>query len=90
MSRAGKVSLRELMGKSGGKASLDHLPELLGDGMPKLPRNLVGKNRLLNALRNRFGGSYRNLPGVSDMIKQFDDDIKFEHKIKSMRKVKVR
>lgn len=78
------------MGKSGGKARLEDLPELLGDGMPKLPRNLVGKNRLLNALRNRFGSSYRNLPGVGDILKEFDSEVSFEHKVKSMKSVKVK
>ena len=87
----GKVSLREVMGKSGGKKiSLDSLPELLGDGTPELPKNMTGKLRLLNALKKRFGHSYRNLPGIKDLISEFDGSMKFEDKINQMKKIKVK
>ena len=91
MSRAGKVSLRELMGKEGGgKISLDKLPDLLGAAMPDMPRNLAGKNRLLNALKRMFCSSYRNLPGIKDLIKDFDGDVAFEEKVNQMKRIKVK
>jgi len=78
-----KVSLNELMG-SGGKAaesgtlSLDDLGKLLGERMPKLEYSPVGRMRLMTALRNRFGDSYRQLPGIDSILKEFDDQAKFE------------
>lgn len=90
MSRAGKVSLRELMGKNGGKATLKDLPELLGERMPDLPRNNVGKHRLLTALKGRFGNGYRILPGVSDILKEFDEDVRFEGQVQKLKRLRVK
>lgn len=85
-----KVSLSELMGSAGKKAeqrklSLDDLPELLGERMPKLEFNPLGRLRLNQALRGRFGDGYANLPGISDIIKEFDAEAKFEIKRAEMR-----
>lgn len=87
----GKVSLSELMGSRGaqGGLSLADLPKLLGDGMPDLPRNEIGRFRLIKALQQRFGQSYRQLPGVKNIIKDFDDDVAFEGKVQAMKSVKL-
>lgn len=88
-----KATLGEIMG---GKAeeikskglSLNDLPEILGEAMPDLPKNSVGRFRLVRALRNRFGANYRSLPGVSNVLKEFDDnlaDAKVIEKIKGIR-----
>lgn len=80
---AKKASLQELMGKhAGGKASaskglsLGDLPMILGDALPELPKNSVGRFRLVRALQQRFGKNFRSLPGVENLVKEFDQDIK--------------
>jgi hypothetical protein len=88
-----KVTLNEIMGSSGqkGKAknlSLDDLGELLGERMPKLEFSPVGRLRLTTALRNRFGDSYRNLPGIEDVLKEFDDHARFNVKLMEMKQIK--
>lgn len=89
----GKVSLSEIMGKSGadarGQLSLKDLPALLGDGMPELPRDAVGRHRLIRALQQRFGANFRALPGVSDLVKQFDSEVDFEGQVKRLNSIKL-
>jgi hypothetical protein len=88
----GRASLSELIGKAGGKSgklSLEQLPEILGDAMPELPKNAIGKHRLVTALRNRFGHDFRNLPGVSGLISEFDESIALEHRHAQIRAIKL-
>jgi len=82
------ASLGELLGKSAEKKdlNLEDLPEILGEKMPELPKNRIGKFRLINALQMRFGNGYRNIPMVSKIIKQFDDEINFENTIRRNKK----
>lgn len=87
-----KASLNELMGKSGQdtksrKLGLADLPSLLGDAMPVIDKTPVGRLRLTMALRNRFGDQYRNIPGVSDILKEFDDEAKFNVKLQEMKMI---
>ena len=87
-----KVTLNELMGAGGSKAKgrelgLDDLSELLGERMPKLEYTPVGRMRLTTALRNRFGDSYRQLPGIDSILAEFDDHAKFnvsKHKMRML------
>ena len=75
MTRVKKVSLAERMGKKAmtlNSLSLDDLPELLGDGMPHLQFTQAGRLRLLDALRQRFGDGFMNLPHVQGLVHQFD------------------
>lgn len=60
----------------GRKMSLEDLPKVLGEQMPKLEFNPVGRLRLQNALKQRYGANYRNLPGVSDILNHFDSEAK--------------
>lgn len=87
-----KLSLAELMGTTaadaGGKLSLKQLPEILGDAMPDLPRNAVGRHRLIRSLQNRFGSNFRSLPGLKDLIKEFDDEAAFEVKLARMKAIR--
>lgn len=90
-----KATLGELMGKSGAKhgkknLSMDHLPDLLGEAMPEMPINSVGRFRLINALRNRFGNGWRNIPGVRDIIKDFDSKVELEERIHKIKQVKLK
>lgn len=90
-----KLTLNEIMGGSGDKAKkkklgLNDLEELLGERMPKLEYTPVGRLRLTTALRNRFGDSYRNLPGIDDIMKEFDTESAFNVKLAEMRQIRVR
>lgn len=92
-----RASLGEIMGRSGAQASeqgsklkLSALAEILGDAAPELPRNSVGRFRLIRALRNRYGNSWRTLPGVTDLVKEFDGEVAFEKKIAQIKAVKVK
>lgn len=85
-----KASLNELMGKAGeGKLSLDKLGDLLGERLPKLEFSPRGRMRLTEALRQRFGDSYRNLPGISDILKEFDEEAKFAIKLNEMKMIRT-
>jgi hypothetical protein len=75
---------------SNGKLSLSQLPEILGDGMPELPRTAVGRHRLIRALQQRFGNNYRSLPGVKDLVAEFDADIDLEIKIQRIGAIKAK
>jgi hypothetical protein len=89
-----KVSINELMGKagagakSGKKLSLEDLSALLGERMPKLEFSPVGRLRVTTALRNRFGDNYRNLPGIDDIMKEFDREAEFNVKLAEMRQIR--
>lgn len=90
-----KVSLNELMGGSGStaknkKLGLDDIYELLGEKTPKIEFHPVGRLRLVSALRNRFGDGYANLPGVSDILKEFDSEAKFNIKLQEMKMIKAK
>lgn len=72
-------------GDKGGKLSLDDLPDLLGEGMPELKFHALGRVRLINALRNRFGDGYRSVPGISALLGEFDKESQIElthHKLR--------
>lgn len=85
-----KVSLNELMGGKGReskkrKLTLDDLEDLLGERLPKMEYSPRGRYRLLTALRNRFGDSFRNLPGIDDILKEFDTEAEFAVKLQEMK-----
>lgn len=90
-----KTSLNELMGKRGGdaadsrKLSLDDLGDILGERMPKLQYTPVGRMRLTAALRMRFGDNYTHLPGISDILNEFDKEAKFNVKLQEMKMIKA-
>lgn len=88
-----KASLNEIMGKKGNdveskKLGLDDLPHLLGDALPELPKTPVGRLRLISAMRNRFGDNWRNIPGVKDIIKEFDTEAEFNVKLQKMKMIR--
>lgn len=86
-----RTSLAEAMGTTASQGlSLDRLPEILGEAMPDLPRNGVGRHRLIRSLRNRFGSNFRSLPGVTDLVKEFDGEIQYEAKLNKLRQIKAK
>lgn len=74
------ATLGELLGKNkGSNLSLDDLPDLLGEKMPDLPMNKVGRMRLIKALQQRMGVNYLNIKGVKGIIEDFDKNMKMEN-----------
>lgn len=76
------------MGKKGEKAhesglDFEDLPELLGEKMPKLEFHTLGRVRLVQALSDRFGANFRNVPGIQGLLSKFDHEAKItlEHHI---------
>lgn len=89
-----KASLAELMGSKAANSSeglsLRQLPDILGDAMPELPRNPVGRHRLIRALQQRFGANFRSLPGIKNLVAEFDNEISFEDKVAQMKALRMR
>lgn len=84
-----KLSLAELMGKGAENGlSLSRLHEVLGEGTPELPRNAVGRHRLIRALGQRFGPNWRSLPHTSDLLKQFDSEVEHQRSIMRIRNIR--
>lgn len=88
------ASLGELMGKGfehRDKLTLADLPKLLGEKMPHLPYDRVGRIRLVNALHQRFGPGFKNVPGIADILSEFDKEmhvastVKMNHHANKMR-----
>lgn len=92
-----KASLAEIMGKKGAQAAsgerkltVDDLPDLLGEAMPDLPKNAVGRHRLIRSLKARFGPNYRSLPGVGDIVKDFDSVMDIERKVQRIKSIRMK
>jgi len=51
-----------------------------------LPKNRLGKMRLLNALQIRFGQGYKNIPMVSGIIKEFDKEVELENVLRANKR----
>lgn len=90
---SGKHSLAELAGShvagAHGHLTLSQLPHILGDSMPDLPRDQVGRHRLVRALRDRFGANFRSIPGVHGLIQQFDHEVELEIHIARLKALKA-
>lgn len=91
MARGSKSSLNELMGERGEEfhkngIELSDLPDLLGEGMPKLEFHPLGRLRLMSALRQRFGDNYRNVPGIQQLVSKFDEQADTELKHHMIKK----
>lgn len=80
------ATLGELMGKDAQLQKLEDLPEVLGEKMPEIEFNQVGRLRLMRALRNRFGEGFRNIPGIKRVLEQFDDEVRFNSVIQKNRR----
>lgn len=72
------ATMGELMGEGyehRTKLTLEDLPKLLGEKMPHMPFDRVGRIRLINALHQRFGAGFKNIPGITDILEHFDKEI---------------
>lgn len=81
-------SINELMGSSGEQRKsykLSDLGEILGEKMPEIPMDRVGKIRLVTALHQRFGPDFMNLPGIKGLVDDFDKELAVNTVIKANR-----
>lgn len=70
--------------------TLRQLPEILGDAMPDLPKSAVGRHRLIRSLQQRFGANFRSLPGIKELVCEFDKEMEFEKKIATLGAIKYK
>lgn len=73
------ATLGEVLGKGakeGRMYTVQDLPELLGEKMIDIEYSPVGRIRLIQALQNRFGDGFRNVPGVRYIMDDFDKELK--------------
>lgn len=83
------ATLNEIMGnKTNGQLTMADLKDVLGESMPTIELNKVGKFRLLQALRNRFGDNYRNIPGVKNILDDFDRELNIDLQIRKNKGAK--
>lgn len=45
--------------------------------MPAVDATPIGRHRLVQAFKNKYGETFRNKPGVAEAIKDFDDQAEF-------------
>ena len=76
------ATLAELLGKDVGQMSMSDLPKLLGEKMPEIPHNRIGRFRLNQALKLRFGPGYKNIPGIKNILSEFDKHVETENIVK--------
>lgn len=44
--------------------------------MPILDASPIGRHRLVQALKNRYGIMFRNVPGVANILNEYDSQVK--------------
>lgn len=49
--------------------------------LPSLPVSEVGRNRLVKSLKYKLGESYRNMGGIKDILKSFDDELEYQRQL---------
>lgn len=60
------------------------IKDALGDDMPQITPDALGKYRLMMALKNKYGANYRNVPMAASAMKHFEN----EHALfKGIRKI---
>ena len=89
-----RPKLGEILGRKGAEKSgqkklgLEDLPDLIGEALPEINFDAVGKHRLVTALRNRFGEGYRNISVVKDILADFEEKRAFEDRLSELRAIK--
>jgi hypothetical protein len=59
--------------------------KLLGDSIPNIEPSPLGRYRLLQAFRNKFGATYRNTPGVEEAIQHFDNEYRYHRVLHGLK-----
>lgn len=72
------ASLNEMLGSKGEKEhfELSDLKEILGENMPELSFDRVGRLRLTQALQQRYGVGFRRIKALKNLIQEFDEEMK--------------
>lgn len=58
------------------KLNMEPFRQVIGDDCPDLPLNKIGRFRLAQALRRKFGAGYRNVGQAEKLMKYFDRQLK--------------
>lgn len=58
------------------KLNLTPFRQVLGEDIPDLPLNKIGRFRLLQALRRKFGISFKNVGQAKKLLDMFDRQLK--------------
>lgn len=79
MSKKFGTSLGEIMGRKAEHAkqhgiSFEDIKEILGEHAPQIEFHALGRVRLVKALKTRFGNNYRSVPGISELLRKFDQE----------------
>lgn len=78
-------TLAEMQKPSGpGQMDMDPIKRILGEDMPEITPTPLGRYRLITALKNKFGPSYRNYPQASEVLEHFDGELNYFSKIREM------
>lgn len=64
--------LRHKQKQSNAKLDMGPFKDVLGEDLPELSLNKVGRFRLMRALRNKFGAGFKNVGIAQKLIKSFD------------------
>lgn len=83
------ASLGELLGSGfehRTQLTLKDLPKLLGEKMPEITFDRVGKIRLVNALQQRFGPGYAQIPGIKQILQEFQKEMEIESLVRLNRR----
>lgn len=74
--------------KSAPKLELGPINNVLKpEEMPAMSPSVVGRMRLVKALRNRYGSDYKNRPGVQQAIDHFDSQMRYTHAYLAQKKL---
>jgi hypothetical protein len=88
VSKNGGITLNEVLGNKvdmSGPLGLKDLPKLLGPTAPQVDINPIGRIRLIRALARRFGANYKSVPGVKDIMNDFDKQHAFARTVQSIK-----
>jgi hypothetical protein len=59
---------------------------VLGDATPHITPDALGRHRLNNALKNKFGATFRNHPQAAGAIRHFEQEHGFFKQMRSLQK----
>lgn len=80
------ITVREMMGEEVPmKMDLSPIKEALGEDLPEIPANSLGKIRLVKLLRNKYGINYRNFAPAIRALNHFESEMRYIHHYMKVR-----
>lgn len=78
------------LGKYQPKMNLDPIRVVLGDNIPDIVNHHghptpLGRFRLMEALRNKFGDNHRNIPAAKQVMEHFDKEHDYFQKLRRIQ-----